>query len=76
MYLDATALYPPPAPRVGGRSSDSVSETSATTGGRRQATVERLFQPAGVEGRAGGLKILLRAAIWRALGADAAVALR
>ena len=36
--------------------SVTVSENSATTGGRRQATVERLFQLAGVEGRAGGLK--------------------
>jgi len=33
-----------------------VSETFATTGGRRKAALERLFQPAGVEGRAGGLK--------------------
>jgi len=33
-----------------------VSETFATTGSRRQAALEHLFQPAGVEGRAGGLK--------------------
>ena len=33
-----------------------MSETFATTGGRRKAALERLFQPAGVEGRAGGLK--------------------
>jgi len=36
--------------------ADSVSETFATTGGRRKAALERLFQLAGVEGRAGGLK--------------------
>ena len=33
-----------------------MSETFATTGGGRQAALERLFQPAGVEGRTGGLK--------------------
>ena len=33
-----------------------MSETFATTGGRRKAALERLFQLAGVEGRAGGLK--------------------
>jgi len=33
-----------------------VSETFATTGSRRQAALERRFQLAGVEGRAGGLK--------------------
>jgi len=33
-----------------------VSETFATTGGRRQPALKRLFELAGVEGRAGGLK--------------------